>query len=61
MAIAQAIGTSHLIIDIDASLGWVEGNGGELRFSAKIGRRAVPTPSRRPFFISKIMVLKVVI
>ena len=38
MVTVQAVSTSHLIIVVDVSLGWVEGYCGELRFSAKIGR-----------------------
>ena len=39
-------------LDDDASLGWVEGSSGELRFSTIKGQQAVPTPSCWPFYLS---------
>jgi hypothetical protein len=51
--------TSHLIIVIDVSLGWVEGKWEySSDYSLKIGRRAVPTPSRRPFLVARKLPLK---
>ncbi len=41
-----------IYLDDDASLGWVEGWSGELRFSAKKGQQAVPTPSCWPFLVA---------
>ena len=50
--VGPVVSARVIYLDDDASLGWVEGWSGELRFSTNKGQQAVPTPSCWPFLVT---------
>lgn len=56
-ALSGVVDTSQLYLDIDVSLGWVEGYGNNLRVIPKNEPAAVPTPSVGSFLFKTIAVL----